>query len=99
QELIAQKPVGDLCGRFYDAQGKPLGNPSASRVISVSFERLAEIPVLIGAASGAEKARGVLGALRSGVLNVLVVDSLLAREVLKLAEYDISKSSALAPAL
>ncbi|MGB3414608.1 MAG: sugar-binding domain-containing protein, partial [Microbacteriaceae bacterium] len=88
QELVQQKPVGDLCGRFYDAQGKALGNPSASRVISVNFDRLAEIPVLIGAASGLEKARGVLGALRSGVLNVLAVDSILAREVLKLADQD-----------
>ena len=78
----AQHPAGDVCGRFIDAHGVPLGAPTDQRVLAVTFSELLRIPEVVGVAAGAEKAPGVLGVLRSGAIDTLVVDVDLAREVL-----------------
>lgn len=80
----AQRPAGDVCGRFYDLQGEPLGPPTSERVIGVTLAQLADIPEVIGMAGGAEKAPGVVGALRTGALDAVVLDEGLARAVLEL---------------
>lgn len=78
----AQQPVGDVCGRFIDAHGVPLGAPTDQRVLAVTFSELLRIPEVLGVAAGAEKAAGVLGVLRSGAIDTAVFDVDLAREVL-----------------
>ncbi|PXY21682.1 transcriptional regulator [Prauserella sp. PE36] len=78
----AARPVGDVCARFFDAEGTPLAGPSDDHVLAVSLADLAAIPTVAGVAAGPEKAGGVLGALRTGVLDVLVCDSSLARALL-----------------
>ncbi|UYG17777.1 MarR family transcriptional regulator [Brachybacterium huguangmaarense] len=78
----AQEGAGDVCGRFVDAHGAPLGPPTSERVIAVTLEQLARIPEVVGVAAGAEKAPGVRGVLRTGVLDTVVLDAALARAVL-----------------
>lgn len=85
-QLAAQAPAGDICGRFYDLGGRPLGLPTSERVIGISLELLADIPQVLGVAGGVEKAPGVVGALRTGALNGIVLDEELARAVVKIAE-------------
>ncbi|MFC0672439.1 sugar-binding transcriptional regulator [Brachybacterium hainanense] len=80
--FAAQEPVGDVCARFVDAAGRPLGSPSSERVLAVTFEELLGIPEVLGVAAGIEKAPGVTGVLRSGVVDTVVLDAELAREVL-----------------
>jgi DNA-binding transcriptional regulator LsrR (DeoR family) len=80
--FAAQHPVGDVCGRFIDGHGVPLGAPTDQRVLAVTFSELLRIPEVVGVAAGPEKAPGVLGVLRSGVIGTVVVDVELAREVL-----------------
>lgn len=79
----AADPAGDFCGRFFDDEGGPLVGPTADRVIGVSFDDLRRIPMVVGLAGGVGKARGVLAALRSGVVDVAVLDAELAAEVLR----------------
>jgi DNA-binding transcriptional regulator LsrR (DeoR family) len=71
-----------VCGRFIDAEGVPLGAPTDQRVLAVTFSELLRIPEVLGVAAGAEKAPGVLGVLRSGAIDTVVLDVDLAREVL-----------------
>ena len=80
--FLAQKPAGDLSGRFFDDTGTELGPPTSDRVIAVTLDDLRRVPCVIGLAAGAEKARGVLAALHTGVLDVVVLDLPLARAVL-----------------
>lgn len=82
QQVEAARPAGDMCGRFVDDAGVPLGPPSSERVIGVSLEQLRRIPEVVAMAAGAEKVRGVVAALRSGVVNTVVLDETLARGVL-----------------
>lgn len=78
----AAGPVGDVCARFYDTDGQPVKGPVDDRVLAVSLADLATIPTVAGVAVGAEKASGVLGALRSRTLDVLLCDTGLARALL-----------------
>ncbi len=83
EQMRVADPAGDFCGRFFDDDGVPLSGPTASRVIGVGFDDLRQIPAVIGLAGGSSKARGVLAALRSGVIDIAVLDAELATEVLR----------------
>ena len=82
--FTAGKPVGDVCARYFDIDGRPVGGPVDERVLAVSLADLRRIPTVVGLASGKEKAPGVLGALRGRILDVLVCDAGTARAVLAL---------------
>ncbi|CAL8970578.1 MAG: MarR family transcriptional regulator [Actinobacteria bacterium] len=84
-QLAGQAPAGDICGRYYDLQGRPVGLPTSERVIGITLDQLRGVPEVIGLAGGVEKAPGVIGALRTGALDSVVVDEDLARAVLNLA--------------
>jgi DNA-binding transcriptional regulator LsrR (DeoR family) len=80
--FLAAKPVGDTCCRFFDAAGRPVAGAVHDRVIAVDLERLAAIPTVVGVVTGVEKASGVLGAIRGGIVHGLVTDSALALALL-----------------
>ncbi|MGJ3509440.1 sugar-binding transcriptional regulator [Enemella sp. A6] len=83
--VLAAEPVGDINGRFYDLDGTPLGPPTSERVIGLTIDELRGIGTVVGIAAGQEKAGGVLGGIRTGIFDTLVVDSDLAAAVLALA--------------
>ena len=86
RDVVRQEnPAGDFCGRFFDDDGVPLAGPTSTRVIGVDFNDLQRIPTVVGLAGGIAKVRGVLAALRSGVIDVAVLDAELAAEVLRRA--------------
>ena len=73
--------MGDLCGRFFDAQGKQcLVEPG---VIGISLEQLRSLDQVIGIAGGEEKVMAILSALRGGYLNTLITDTVTAQAVLE----------------
>ena len=75
--LLKAGAVGSLNTRYFDALGGPAGDLDG-RTIALSWEQLAAIPLVIAVAAGEPKAAAVAGALRSGVIDVLVVDDALA---------------------
>ena len=83
RQMIAQmNPVGDMCSVFYDRDGQICGPPLSRRVIGIGLERLAAIDTVIGLAAGADKVHGLIGALKTGCLTVLVIDDILAQDLL-----------------
>ncbi|MFT4110733.1 sugar-binding transcriptional regulator [Propionicimonas sp.] len=82
-QVRAENPAGDFCGRFFDDEGKPLVGPTSTRVIGIDFDALRAVPTVVGLAGGTGKARGVLAALRTGVIDIAVLDAELADEVLR----------------
>ncbi|MBN1538310.1 MAG: sugar-binding transcriptional regulator [Anaerolineales bacterium] len=79
-QLEAKGAVGDICGRFFDSDGKPV--TLGAGVIGIELERLRSVPKVIAIAGGLEKVRALLGALRGGLVKTLVTDTATAREVL-----------------
>lgn len=81
--FLAAGPVGDVCCRFFDAQGDPVRGVAHDRVLGVDLDELRAIPTVIGVATGVDKVPGVLGALRGGLLDGLVADAGLALALLE----------------
>jgi len=79
--LAESKAVGDYCGIFYDINGRICKTAVNERIIGIDFEKLKKIPNVIGIASGPEKAEAILGALRTGGINILITDEITALEV------------------
>jgi len=84
-EKIAKVYAGDVSARFYDQNGRSISSEMDNRVIGITLDELSNIPYVIGIAAGKEKALGVIGAARAGLIHTLVTDVACAGEVLKLA--------------
>jgi DNA-binding transcriptional regulator LsrR (DeoR family) len=56
------------------------------RTISISLDALRRVPRVMAIAAGSTKVAAVLGALRSGVLHVIVTDRPTAEGVMRLAD-------------
>lgn len=84
--LIEAGAVGEVIVTFFDINGEFVRTNLYDRSIGVPFETLKKIPETVGIAGGLEKRDAILGALRSGALDVLITDERTAEEVLKLDE-------------
>lgn len=76
--------VGDVLGHYVDVQGGLIIAPHSDRVIALSIDDLRRIETVIAVASEPEKSMAILGALRGGIVDVLIVDEGNARAVLDL---------------
>lgn len=81
-QLKSNGAVGEICGRFFDAQGRECASRWRDRVISLELDYLRKNPLVIGIAAGAERAAAVVGALRGGLLKSLLIDELGAQALL-----------------
>jgi deoxyribonucleoside regulator len=84
QNLRSQNAVGCIGCRFYDDKGRITDKQLDLRTIGVSMEDILNTECVISCVVGAYKARALLAALAAGYLDVLVVDSVAALEVLNL---------------
>ena len=82
--LIAAGAVGDVATRFFTLEGEPV-HVLDDRLLAIEPEPLAHIPLVVAVAAGIYKRDAMLGALKTGWIDVLVTDELTAREVLRLA--------------
>jgi len=84
-DLRAAGVIGDLAGHFFRADGSFL-EAWSQRMLAMSIAELRATPTVMAIAAGAAKAAPIMGALRSGVIKVLVTDSATAAAVLALAD-------------
>ncbi len=75
--------VGDVLGNYVDERGTLIVAPHSQRLIALSMEDLLRIETVVAVASETEKPLAILGALRAGVIDVLIVDEGNARAVLE----------------
>jgi DNA-binding transcriptional regulator LsrR (DeoR family) len=87
-DIRAAGAVGDILVGFFDAAGRRLDLPVTRRVIGLSLDDLAGIPMTIAVAGGTRKAAAILGALRAGLIHVLITDEAAARSVIRLDDGD-----------
>ena len=84
--LVADGAVGDVSGQIFTLSGELHPCEFNRRIIGVTLEELRNIPFTMAAAMGREKARAILGCLRTRVVNVICTDDQAASEVLSLDE-------------
>ncbi|WP_148255456.1 sugar-binding transcriptional regulator [Aidingimonas lacisalsi] len=79
--------VGDVMGYdFIDIHGNPSLTPMQGRVIGLNIQDLVRIPDVIAIASEHTKAVGILGALRTGVIDTLATSATNAHTIIRLDE-------------
>ena len=82
QSLEDKGAVGNICLRFYNANGEEIRDAlGSSRVFGIKLERLKSIPMVVGIAWGKRKRQAILGALRGRWINVLVTDQFTAESL------------------
>ncbi len=85
RELEKAGAVGEVCGRFFDADGEECATAWRDRVISVSLAQLRKIPQVIAIVSGTDRSAGILAAIKGGLIKSLVIDELGASALLAAA--------------
>jgi DNA-binding transcriptional regulator LsrR (DeoR family) len=84
RRLREVEAVGEIIGNYYDEDGKPVDSDLRGRLIALTLDELARIPQVIGIASEQEKTSAILGALRSGAVDVLITDCSNAARILRM---------------
>jgi DNA-binding transcriptional regulator LsrR (DeoR family) len=77
--------VGDILGSFFDGEGHAVVDGIGDRVVAIGRADLEAIPCVVAICSERDKGDAILGALRSGMVNVLVTNLSTARSVLELS--------------
>ena len=81
-----QGAVGDICGAYFRQDGSPCSLELEERTIAVPAEVMKAVPERVAVGYGAAKALPSVGAIRAGLVDVLVTDEECAREMLRIAE-------------
>jgi DNA-binding transcriptional regulator LsrR (DeoR family) len=84
-EMRRRGTIADLSGTLLTADGQPITGGITNRMIRIIADRLQAIPDVIGLAYQTEKAPAVRAAIRSKLVNNLVLDARLAEALLGVA--------------
>ncbi len=82
-ELARAGAVGDVSAIYFDRFGHIVDIPLTRRIITIDPAALAAIPNKVGIAGGQAKPLPILGAVRAGLVNVLITDDVAAGGVLR----------------
>ncbi len=86
-EMVASRgAVGDILSHYFDIEGNLVPTPWEDRIVGLTMEELRRVENVVGVAAGEEKTDAVIGAVRSGVINTLVVDEPLAEAIIDAEE-------------
>ena len=83
KELIQKGAVGEIVGRIYDKNGQTVDEDLRRKMIGISLDKIAKIPVRVGMSYGKDKIEAIKGAIAAGLVNVLVTDVPTAELLLK----------------
>lgn len=83
EALRSQGAVGDICLRFFDAAGRPVGGRLDERVIGIRLDELKAIGRRIAVAGGTRKTAAIRAALRGSWVNTLITDRATAESLLR----------------
>ncbi|HWP63543.1 MAG TPA: sugar-binding domain-containing protein, partial [Candidatus Binatia bacterium] len=86
RRLADKEVVGDLGGHLFRADGSFVDDEWSRRTIAIPIELLRRTPRVVLVAAGSNKVDAVAGALRSGLVHVLVTDRATAEAVLEAVE-------------
>lgn len=76
RELQRAGAIGEVCGRFIDANGNECATSWRDRVISIELEQLRKIPHVVGVVSGGDRTDAIRAAIKGRILKALVIDEI-----------------------
>jgi len=84
EQLKKDGAVGSICGRFYDKNGNICSPETDARTLGISLDDIKKAEYVLGCIVGVHKAYAVYYALKAGLIDVLVIDSLTAAELVRI---------------
>ena len=75
--------IGDIAWQIFDSAGKLFPCELNQRIIGITLDELRALPQTIAVAVGLNKAAAIVGALRTGTINVLCTDEATAARILE----------------
>lgn len=81
-DLERRGAVGDMCLRFFDAEGRAVESPFDERVTGITLAQLKTVPHVIAVAGGERKTEAIHGALLTGAVDTLITDKFTAERIL-----------------
>jgi len=82
--LQSENVYGDIALRFINDRGEECGGDLRDRTIAIDLEKFKKINTKITIASGEHKAHTILSVLKGNLVNVLIIDYALGREIMRL---------------
>ena len=76
--------VGDVLGVYFDVEGRLIDPDMHGHLVGLTLEDLLNIHTVIAVVSEKGKSKAILGALRTGVIHVLITESDNAMEVMRM---------------
>jgi deoxyribonucleoside regulator len=80
-DLQREGVVGDLCAHMFTGDGRFVEHEVSRRTLSIGLDELRRVPSVVAVAGGLNKATSLLGAIRTGVVHVLITDQLAAERL------------------
>jgi DNA-binding transcriptional regulator LsrR (DeoR family) len=74
--------AGEICGRFFDRDGRECATEFRDRVLSIDLDVLRQRSEVVGITNGPRRAAAVRAALRGGLITSLIIDDVGAAAVL-----------------
>jgi len=84
KRLAESGVAGDLLGTCFDEDGQVIATDMHGRLVGLTLEDLRHISTVIAVVSERGKSRAILGALRTGVIHILITETDNAMEVMRL---------------
>ena len=83
--LRARGAVGDISGHYFDVHGRQILGDIEDRIMALSWEDLQRLENVVVVACGQSKVKALTGALRTGLLDRVIIDERTAVTVLERA--------------
>ncbi|MDR3431876.1 MAG: sugar-binding transcriptional regulator [Rouxiella aceris] len=84
---LNQGVIGDIAGYdFFNARGEHVNTVMDNRVIGLSVEELRQIPCVIAIATENTKAMAIMGALRTGAIDIIATSARNIRTILSMSQ-------------
>lgn len=88
EKLLAAGAVGDVCHRFFTADGQLVASDLDTRVVGIAADSYRAVPRRIGIAGGRRKHAAIEAAIRGGWVNVVLTDVATAKALLNEEDSD-----------
>ena len=82
-KLLNYRQVGDILTHYFNLKGEFCELPIYKQLINFPVELLEEVEEVIAVAGGINKKYSIIGALRSGLIDTIILDSITAKEIIE----------------
>jgi deoxyribonucleoside regulator len=83
KRLLTLGCVGDICGHFYNQEGRECDPTLARRILGVQLSQLAKTPKVCAVAAGLDKVSAIIAACKAKVPKTLITDITTAKQIVE----------------